>query len=68
MYQKVCVLYCVECNDGDLRLVQLDGDMEYEGRVELCASGRWGIVCYDFWDRNDAKVVCRQLGFSVESE
>ena len=51
-----------------MRLVQLEGDMENEGRVEYCSSGRWGLVCYDFWDTNDAKVICRQLRYNVEGK
>ena len=43
-----------------------EGQMENEGRVEFCSSGRWGLVCYDGWDNNDATVVCRQLGYDVE--
>ena len=57
-----------ECNDGDVKLVQFAGDMENEGRVEYCNSSRWGLVCHDSWDTNDAKVICRQLGFNVEGK
>ena len=51
-----------------MRLVQLAGDMENEGRVEFCSGGRWGQLCSDFWDNNDAEVVCRQLGYNVEGK
>ena len=33
--------------------------------MEVCQSNVWGTVCDVGWDVNDATVVCRQLGFSV---
>ena len=48
---------------GEVRLVKGKKTDGHEGRVEICFRGRWGTVCHDSWNYQDAEVVCRQLGF-----
>ncbi|XP_066015708.1 fibroblast growth factor receptor 4-like isoform X2 [Pocillopora verrucosa] len=44
--------------------VRLNGaNVEYGGRVEVFYKGKWGQICTNGWDFNDAQVICRQLGF-----
>ena len=40
------------------------GDIEQEGRVEVCVNGVWGSICDYGWDKTDAHVVCKQLGYA----
>lgn len=45
----------------EVRLV--GGDDKYSGRVEINYLGEWGVICDDSWDKKDATVVCRMLGY-----
>ena len=55
-----------ECETGDIRLV--GGVTNSAGRLEVCGDGMWGRVCnrLEFWGPDNARVVCRQLGFTEE--
>jgi deleted-in-malignant-brain-tumors protein 1 len=60
--QDVGVICQPPCNSGDIRLEGANDPLL--GRVEVCVNGTWGTICDDYWDNNDASVVCRQLGLS----
>ena len=51
--------------EGDLEDFYFINDEIHRGRVEVCANGMWGSVCYnELWGDGEATVGCRQLGFS----
>ncbi len=53
---------------GSLRLVDNSGQTGgSSGRLEVYYSSRWGTVCDDNFDIRDARVACRQLGYSTSS-
>ena len=47
--------------EGDIRLA--GGKKAGLGRLEIYLKGQWGTVCNDYFDMDDAMVVCRQLKY-----
>jgi len=45
----------------------LEGETEWEGRLEVCLGRRWGTVSSDGWSTTDAQVVCRDLGYDLSN-
>ena len=54
--------FAAPCTDGQLRLA--GGNVDNEGRVEICLNNEWGTICDDNWNTNDANVACGVLGFA----
>ena len=65
MYLKY-LFFIAPCTDGQLRLA--GGNIENEGRVEICLNNMWGTVCDDFWGTTDAAIVCQQLGYLKQGQ
>ena len=51
------------CKDGDVRLVARDSLAS--GQVQVCNESTWSRLCSQGWGRNETRVVCRQLEFSI---
>ena len=64
LLSQILLLRDFECCDGALRLA--GGSVSNEGRVEVCQSGEWKTVCDNNWSENEARVVCRQLGYTTQ--
>ncbi|CAI8023576.1 Scavenger receptor cysteine-rich type 1 protein M160, partial [Geodia barretti] len=53
------------CYDGDMRLV--DGETNWEGRLEMCQDGRWGTIAAESetWGETNYRFACNALGFGT---
>ena len=68
------ILYLVRppCYDGQVQLGEErsgndeNGDLFYEGRVEVCINETFGVICDDGWDEQDAAVACNSMGRSPQ--
>ncbi|CAE1270069.1 DMBT1 [Acanthosepion pharaonis] len=49
---------------NDFRIQLIGGSSEISGRIEITRQGVKGTVCDDYFDNNDAKVICRMMGYS----
>ena len=41
----------------------MEGETEWEGRLEVCLSQRWGTVSSDGWSHTNTLVICSDLGY-----
>ena len=57
----IILLLALRCRDGETRLSN-----GTEGRVEVCYDETWGTVCNDSWSAEEARVVCRELGYEAQ--
>ena len=66
---SVLYVYAILDNDikeGDIRLVA--GSYLWQGLVEIFSDGVWGTINRDDAHTNEARVVCRQLGYHTYSK
>ena len=55
-------MFSTVCVQSSLRLQ--GGANNMTGRVEICFNNQWQTICDGEWGATDARVTCRQLGYS----
>lgn len=47
----------------ETRIRLVGGTSFANGQLEIRYNGQWGTMCYDTFEKSEANVVCRMLGF-----
>ena len=45
----------------------MEGEFEWEGRLEVCFGQRWGTISSDGWTEANSQVVCNDLGYDLDT-
>ncbi|KAJ8019263.1 Galectin-3-binding protein [Holothuria leucospilota] len=62
--KMICVLHFILTTGYGIQGIRLKGKSGLSGRVKVLYNNQWREICGDDeWDLNDARVVCRQLGY-----
>ena len=63
----LAVLWCASCaqarRKGRLQVRLEGGSQPHAGRVMVYYNKMWGGICENGWTKENAAVVCRQLGY-----
>ena len=57
------IVIAATCIDGTIRL--MEGESEFEGRLEVCINDRWGTVGSNGWTKIDEQVICNDFGYDL---